>query len=160
MCAIRRVVAAVLVPWAIVSMAACGGDAAPSRPALALSMASPVEGRADICGSCSDVPATVVVETSVAVSDPSGPGGVVEALTTIVMNRSRALEVARNVRPNADFAFPATNVPAGGRLTLEAGVVAPLPPPRDEMAVTVHVRLTDGREASATAPLHVVFPAP
>lgn len=110
------------------------------------------------CASCPDAP-TLVIDVPVTISDPMGSGGVLAEVTLVALNRSRSLELARNTRPNDEYAFPDTSVPAGGQLVVRAGLVAPLPPPRDEISVTVHVRLTDGREASATAPLQLVVPS-
>ena len=138
--------------------AACTGDAGPSRAVLELSMSSTVEGRLVACETCEDGP-VVVVEVPATLSDPSGPGGVVARVTAVVVNRSRSVEVARNVRPNADQGLIATTLPASGQRVVQAGVVAPLPPPRDDLAVTVSVALTDGREATATARLVVASQA-
>jgi hypothetical protein len=151
--------AAGTVALGLASLTACTTETAPSRPPIAVTVPSPAEARADSCAECPDSSPTIVIDIPVTVSDVAGPGGVVAQVTTIVLNRSRGLEIARNVRPNADYAFPDSSLPVGGQLSLRAGVVAPLPPPRDEMALTVHVRLTDGRDASATVPLHVVFPS-
>jgi hypothetical protein len=147
-----RPVAPLLVSVMVALGAACAGDAAPSRPSLVLSMASTVDGRLVTCESCQSGP-IVVVDVPVTLSDPGGPGGVVAQVTALVMNRSRSLEVARNVRPNADEGLAAADLPPRGQLRLQAGVVAPLPPPRDELAVTVSVTLTDGRQATASARL-------
>lgn len=144
----------------LVSLGACSSQTSPSRPAIAVSLPAAVEGRYVACATCAEPTVTVVLEFPVTVSDPNGPGGTVERLTTILMNRTRAAEVGRNVRPNADYAFPSTALPAAGQLTLQAGLVVPPPPPRDDLAVTVQVRLTDGREASATGPLAVLPASP
>ena len=42
------------------------------------------------------------------------------------------------------------------RVTVESGIGFPAPPQRDSLTLTVIVRMTDGREASATTPLVVV----
>ncbi len=68
----------------------------------------------------------------------------------------RGIEIARNVRPNGHVGLSASAVPAGGRVTVDSGIGFPAPPPRDSLTVTGIVRLTDGREASASAPLVVV----
>lgn len=137
---------------------ACGDDGpSPSPAPLALALPAAVEGRLVSCATC-DPTLTVVLEFPVTVLDTQGPGGTIERLETIVMNRSRGLEIGRNVRPNASYAFPDPSVPPRGQRVVEAGLVFGPPPPRDEIAVTVQVRLTDGRAASATAPVTVVAP--
>ena len=152
----RSVAAVAALGLAIV--AGCSSEAKPTPPPIAVSLASPVEGRVVSCASCSGVP-TLVIEVPVTVGDPMGSGGVLAEVTLVALNRSRGGELARNTRPNGQYAFPDTSVPAGGQLVVLAGLVAPLPPPRDEISVTVHVRLTDGREGSAAAPLQLVVPS-
>jgi hypothetical protein len=152
----RSVAAAAALGVAILS--GCSSEAKPTPPPIAVSLASPVEGRVVSCASCPDVP-TLVIDVPVTISDPMGTGGVLAEVTLVALNRSRGGELARNTRPNAEYAFPDASVPAGGQLVVRAGLVAPLPPPRDEISVTVLVRLTDGREASAAAPLQLVVPS-
>ncbi len=140
--------------------AACGDGrpAAPSTPALALALPATVEGRAVNCPACAEPSTTVVVEFPVVLGDPSGPGGTLSRVSTRIVNRSRALDVAENVRPNAAAGLGPAALPPGGRITVEAGVVfGPPPPPRDEMAVVVSVQLSDGRHASGSAPLAVTY---
>jgi hypothetical protein len=139
-------------------LAACSDEVAPSPPPIAVTLPSPAEGRLVACATCQEPSVTLVVELPVTVRDASGPGGAVERLTTILTNRSRDVEVGRNVRPNASYAFPSSTLPAGGQLVLQAGLTTAPPPPRDELILTVHVRLTDGREAQVSAPL-VTLPA-
>ena len=110
------------------------------------------------CTTCQEPSTSLVIDLPATVRDQSGPGGTVERLTTILTNRSRDVEIGRNVRPNAGYAFPSTTLPAGGQLVLQAGLTTAPPPPRDEVILTVHVRLTDGRESQASAPL-VTLPA-
>jgi hypothetical protein len=126
-------------------------DAPPSSPsrALTLAFADPVLARLVAGDDAAAVYA--VAEFDVVVGDPLGPGGVVRSVETRIVNRSRTTEVARNARPNSDFAYPNTAVPAGGSLTLPAGVVYPLPPPRDDVQVVVTVMLTDGRRVEQAA---------
>ena len=78
-------------------------------------------------------------------------------LDTRVINQSRGMEIARNVRPNGDVGLSASAVPAGGQVTVDSGIGFPAPPPRDSLTVTVTIRMTDGREASASAALVVVI---
>jgi hypothetical protein len=139
---------------------ACGGEGPePTPPPLTLVLPATVEGRLVACGTCADPTPRVVAEFPVGVSDAQGPGGSIDRLETIVMNRSRGLEVGRNVRPNADYAFPDSTVPARGQLVVQAGIVFGPPPPRDEIVVTVRVHLTDDRQASSTVPLAIVVAA-
>lgn len=139
-------------------LAACSDEVAPSPPPITVTLPSPAEGRLVACTSCQEPSTTLVIELPVTVRDQSGPGRTVERLTTILANRSRDVEVGRNVRPNASYAFLSSTVPAGGQLVVQAGLTTVPPPPRDELILTVHVRLTDGREAQVSAPL-VTLPA-
>jgi hypothetical protein len=133
---------------------ACGGDSTdPSPPPVTIGMPASVEGRLVTCDSCAEPTVTVIVEFDVVVRDPLGPGGTLQRLETVVTNRSRASEVARNARPNASFTFPDRTIPPRGQLTVQAGVGFAPPPPRDEIVVGVEVTLTDGRTASASSPL-------
>lgn len=142
-------------------LAACSSErAAPSPPPIVLTLPAVVQGQIVSCAGCQEPSVSVVIAFAVTIGDPNGSGGTLERLTTVVMNRSRGIEAARNVRPNADYAFPSIDLPAGGQLVVQAGAVSTVPPPRDEMAVTVVVRLTDGREASASASLAVVAFSP
>ena len=149
---------AALVTTFLIGLAACSNDVAPSPPPITLTLPSPAEGRLLSCAICADPSITLVIELPVTVRDAMGPGGNVERLTTILTNRSRDLEIGRNIRPNSSYAFPSTTLPAGGQLALQAGLTTAPPPPRDELLLTVQVRLTDGREAQVSAPL-VTLPA-
>jgi hypothetical protein len=139
-------------------LAACSDEAGPSPPPITLTLPSPAEGRLVACTACQEPSTTLVIELPVAVRDAMGPGGTVERLTTILTNRSRDIEIGRNIRPNSSHAFPSTTLPSGGQLVLQAGLTTSPPPPRDELILTVQVRLTDGREVQASAPL-VTLPA-
>lgn len=155
----RRLATPLLWALLLTTTWACG-DAGPGpTPPLMLVLPATVEGRMATCTGCTDPTPTVVLEFPVTILDPQGSGGTIERLETIVMNRSRGLEVARNVRPNADYAFPDSSVPAHGQLVVQAGIVFGPPPPRDEIVVAVRVRLTDQREASSTVPLTIVVAA-
>jgi hypothetical protein len=98
----------------------------------------------------------VIVVVPVTIQNPDG-AGTLATVETRVVNRSRFMELARNVRPNKDFSYPDRHVPAAGTLVVEAGAGFGLPPPRDEIVATVIVRLTDGREAAASAQVAIVF---
>jgi len=142
------------------SGAACGdgNPAAPSVPALTLALPASVEGRVVVCATCAEPQMTVVVEFPVTIGDPSGPGGTLSRLSTRIVNRSRAIDVAENVRPNGAVELSPADLRPGGEITLEAGVVfGPPPPPRDEVAVVVSVRLSDGRQVSGSAPFAVTY---
>ena len=114
---------------------------------LTLAFTDPVAARLVTCSPCADPTPRVVLEFPVTVADAAGPGGSVQSLEVRVTDRSRGSEVARNVRPNADFALPETSIAPRGSLILPAGLVFPPQPPRDELQVTVIVTLTDGRRA-------------
>ena len=149
----RLVVAGVLAVTA-----ACGDRPAPgpSLPPLSIAVPAQVEGHLTTCTTCSDGP-TVVVQFAVTVVDATGPGGTLDTLDTRVINQSRGTEIAHNVRPNGDVGLSASAVPAGGQVSVDSGIGFPAPPPRDSLAVTVTIRMTDGREASASAALVVVI---
>lgn len=54
------------------------------------------------------------------------------------------------MRPNVNYSYRETRVPAGGALTLQAGLVyEPLPPPRDEVYLVVIVTFRDGTSVRA-----------
>jgi hypothetical protein len=112
-----------------------------------------IEGHYASCDTCSD-PA-VVANFTVTVSDTSGPGGTVATLEMRVVNTSRGVEVARNTRPNSDVGLSPSALPAGGEVRIDAGIGFPPPPPRDALALVATARLTDGREATASAPLTI-----
>jgi hypothetical protein len=156
---LRRLAAGLLVAAAAT---ACGNDtgAGPSRAGLTLALPDPLEGRIVTCEGCQEPTTTVVIEALVTIGDPQGAGATLERVETVVVNVSRGTEVVRNVRPNASYAFPSTSIPAGGTLRVHAGAVLPLPPPRDEIRVTVIARASDGRTTTASAPLSVAAAAP
>lgn len=110
-----------------------------------------------VCPGCADPGVYATAEFPVTLQSLDARGGNVESVETAVINRSRFLTLVRNVRPNADFGYPDASLPARGALVLAAGAVFPLPPPRDDIVARVLVRMTDGREVSATAPV-VVLP--
>lgn len=133
-----------------VIVACSRSPASASPPPLVLTYATPVT--ATLVGD------TFVAEFPVTLSDPRGSGGTIAYLETIVFNQSRKLEVQRNRRPNASFALPVATLPAGRSITLPAGVAYAPPPPRDQIIISVTVRLTDGREASHRALLLSPYP--
>jgi hypothetical protein len=135
----------------------CGeSPTGPDAPSLVILLPAAVQAQMVACPGCSDPSVVATAEFPVTVRSLDAHGGVVESLETAVVNRSRLLPLVRNVRPNSDFGYPDTSLPARGALVLAAGAVFPLPPPRDEIVVRVLVRLTDGREVSATAPVVVI----
>jgi hypothetical protein len=141
---------------ALVATAACGDSPeGPSPAPLVLTMPAAVEGRYSTCQTCAD-PVAVVVSFPVTVSDASGPGGTIATLETRVMDTSRGVEVARNTRPNGSVGLSPSALPARGQVTIEAGIGFPPPPPRDSLTVIATATLTDGRQASASAPLTIV----
>jgi hypothetical protein len=141
---------------ALVVTAACGDSPeSPSPAPLVLTMPAAVEGRYSTCQTCAD-PVAVVVTFAVTVTDASGPGGTIATLETRVMDTSRGVEVARNTRPNGSVGLSPSALPARGQVTIEAGIGFPPPPPRDSLTVIATATLTDGRQASASAPLTIV----
>ena len=133
--------------------AACGNEmrtTAPT-PSLVLTFAEPVVARVVAAPSGVTAEPHLVTGFPVTIADPAGPGGTLASVTLVVRNVSRAMEAGRNVRPNADFAYPVTTIPPRGSLSVEAGISFPLSPPRDELEVAVSVALTDGRMVTRTA---------
>ena len=140
---------------ALVVTAGCDSPEGPSPAPLVLTMPTAVEGRYSTCQTCAD-PVAVVVDFPVTVSDASGPGGTIATLETRVMDTSRGVEIARNTRPNGDVGLSPSALPARGQVTIEAGIGFPPPPPRDALTIIATATLTDGRQASASAPLTIV----
>ena len=140
----------------LLALASCGGSPSkPSLPGITLGVSATITGKYVACSTC-DPPLVVSTEFPVVVGDPDGPGGTVRQVEVVAVETSRGTEIARNIRPNADFVYPVTAVPKAGSLTLAAGVViSPAPPPRDSVNVTVTVRLEDGRASTASAALAV-----
>lgn len=145
-----------------IATSACGdGPAAPS-PALVASFATPVTGQLVSCATCGEGPAQwIAVEFPVTIANPSDRAGMLATLEARIVNRSRAgAELGRNLRPNAGHSYPDRHLPAGGRLTVDAGLVFfPVPPPRDHLAVEVTVTLTDGRSTRQVGALVVAVSA-
>jgi hypothetical protein len=128
----------------------------PASAALTLTFSEPVSARLVACATCTLPPfLSVVAEFPVTIGDPAGPGGAVQTVETRVVNRSRGSDAGTNTRPNADFTYPNTALPARGSLTLGAGLVFDMQPPRDELQVVVRVLLTDGRAAERTSAIVV-----
>lgn len=153
----RRTCAAVAIAIVAVSMSGgCGNDHIGPTPldgGISLLFEDPVV--AHFVASTG----VFIAEFPVSVVDETGRGGQLLYLETIVYNRSRNLVIARNQRPNDTYGFPQSSLPARGQLTVDAGIGFAPPPPRDEIAITVRVRLTDGREAEHTASLRQVYPS-
>jgi hypothetical protein len=144
----------------VAMLAGCGGTPArPSLPGITLQVDDPITARSVACATC-EVALVVVAEFPVTVGDPNGPGGVLARIEVVATDESRSTEVGRNVRPNADVAYPVRDVPAGATLTVPAGIViGPAPPPRDSLSVTILARLEDGRASTRTVPLVVAAAA-
>lgn len=105
------------------------------------------------CDFCTD-PVTAVVQVPVTITNVGNRDLRVESVEARVVNQTRQTVIASNTRPNVDFPYPHTDVPANGSLTLEAGVVYhPLPPPRDEIRLVVLVTFHDGTSAHGQARL-------
>lgn len=129
----------------IAALGACDETApTPVQPRLVLEAPDPVVAR------FVQSTGVLVAEFPVSVSDPQGSGGTLDFVEAVVLNRTRGTVVMRNRRPNASYRFSDRSVPAGGRLTVEAGVAFPPPPPRDEIVLTVRAGLTNGREVQRT----------
>ena len=136
---------------AILLLAAAAACDSPIRPseAFTVTFAAPVAARRVVCPACTVEPREwAVAEFPVTMADASNRGGTVASIEARVTNRSRGIELGRGVRPNSDYAYPDTRLPAGGALVVEAGVVFfPVPPAGDDVRIEVIATLTDGRVA-------------
>jgi hypothetical protein len=94
-------------------------------------------------------------EFDVSVGAASGSGGTRATVEAVVRNASRGGELGRNIRPNADQGLDVRTLPASGTVIVPMGVVFDVPPPRDQVELTVTVTATDGRVGSVTTPLLV-----
>lgn len=152
----RRTVSSAAVFLFVLVVGACSAsrETGPSPVLIAVSIPEPVRYRIETCATCND-PLMAVAAFAVTISDPLRQGGTVAAVETRVYNRSRAIELAQNTRPNATVGYDDATVPRDGTLQLEAGVVFPVPPTRDEVIVTVTVRMSSGREGIDTARLEM-----
>jgi hypothetical protein len=134
----------------------CSSPARPSVRGLTLALPASVQARYVTCATCG--PAIwLFAEFPVVVGDPDGAGGTLATVETTAVNTTRGGALAHNTRPNADYAYTRTTVPAGGTLEVLAGIViAPPPPPRDAVSINVLVTLADGRKSVGSSPLTVV----
>jgi hypothetical protein len=117
----------------------------PEAATITLTLPSEVTGRIVVCDSCVLASAPSAVATAnLTLANHGRTSHEVGAVETVVANHTRMTILASNRRPNADVGLTASSIPAGGSLTLEAGVVYPVPPPRDDIQLLVIVSLTDG----------------
>lgn len=135
--------------------AACGGSPTASGRPPAVSMVAQVSASTVTCDTCTEGPFIwAVAAAPVTITNPGSRAIALSTVETRAFNHTRASVIATNVRPNLDFTYPDTTVPAGGSLTLEAAVVYhPLPPPADDIRLVVIVTFSDGRTARAEAQL-------
>lgn len=131
---------------ALLVTAGCSDAPTKPSPTVTLSFATPVVATIVACDSCAEGPTIwATAEFPVTLTNPASADRTLVTLTTRVVNRTRGGEIARNVRPNETHAYPDVRIPAGGTLTLDAGIVYfPLPPPRDDVVVEVIAELQDG----------------
>ena len=69
----------------------------------------------------------------------------------VVRDVSRGVDLGSNRIPNGSVGLPNGVVPSSGTLPVPMGITFDIPPPQDDVRLTVTVTLTDGRRASATA---------
>lgn len=144
---------AMIVALATICAVACGGvsPSSPSNAALRLSFPDAPTARLVACDGCTEPPYTwMVLEFDVGITDLSGQGGVLATIEAVVRNVSRNTELGRNRRPNADVGIGDATLAPAATLRVPIGVVFDVPPPRDEVQVTVTVTLTDGRVGRGT----------
>ena len=145
---------ALVVAAQLFAVAACDSPARPqSQPAVAL--APSVTGAIVSCYCTTDGPTVwATVAAPVIVTNPGTSSVRVASVEARAFNQTRKTLISSTVRPNTDFAYPEEEVPAGGSLTLEAGLVYhPLPSPQDDVRFVVVVTFRDGSTARAEARL-------
>jgi hypothetical protein len=155
-CTAHRTGAAIVMAIVAASMSgACGNDhmgPTPVAGGIRLVFDDPVVAQ------FVQVTGVFVAEFPVTIVDETGRGGQLLFLETMVYNRSRNILMATNQRPNGTYGFPQQSLPARGELNVYAGIGFAPPPPRDEIVITVRVRLTDGRETERAASVRQVYP--
>lgn len=132
-------------------LAACRSGPASPNAGLTLVLPDGVTGRIVTCTVCATEPsAWGVVEQDVTIVNQSTRDRDVATVEARAFNRTRGALISANTRPNVDYSYPDASVPAGGALTLQAGLVyQPLPPPRDDVRLIVIVTFRDGTSARA-----------
>jgi len=106
-------------------------------------LAAGVQARQVNCTTCQQPPFSWdTADFQVSVSDPTGRGGTVSSVDAVVRNMTRGGELGRNRIPNTTTGISNTVVPASGVLTIPMGIVFEIPPPRDDVQMTVTVTLT------------------
>ena len=123
---------------------------------IGLTLPAIVQAQIVNCLTCATEPKQwISAEFPVTLTNVSNSAAPIASITVVVSNRTRGnAEIGRNVRPNADRPIVDPPVPANAQATVQAAVVYfPIPPPRDEIVVTVTVAFTDGRRATETAPI-------
>jgi hypothetical protein len=138
----------------VVMAMACGESNAPQAPSaqLAASLPPTVSSRLVTCNTCIQPPFSwQTADFTVVVSDPSGRGGTVALVEAVVRDVSLGVDLGSNRIPNGNVGLPNGVVPNSGTLAVPMGITFDIPPPQDDVRMTVTVTLTDGRRASATA---------
>ena len=132
-------------------VAACGSGPAAPNAGVALVLPDGVTGRIVTCTTCTTEPsAWGVVEQDVTIVNRSTRDRDVATVEARAFNSTRGALISANTRPNVNHSYPDTRVPAGGALTLQAGLVyEPLPPPGDEVHLVVIVTFRDGTSVRA-----------
>jgi len=135
----------------MMSTAACADS--PPSPSIQLTVSLPagVPSRTVTCGTCTQPPFSwQTAEFSIDVADPSGRGGTVSSVEAVVRSVTRGVDLGSNRIPNASVGLPNASLNGSGTLTVPMGITFDIPPPRDDVQMTVTVTLTDGRRATAT----------
>ena len=125
----------------------------PESPTISLALPLEVTGAIVPCDTCESPTASAVATTEIILSNRGSSSHRVVTVDTIVVNQTRRTVLASNRRPNADVVYAESEVPPGGSLTLEAGVVYPMPPPRDDIQFLVVVTISDGTKVQQQARL-------
>lgn len=132
-------------------LGACGSGPASPNAGITLVLPDGVTGRIVTCTICTTEPAAWgVVEQDVTIVNRSARDRDVATVEARAFNQTRGALISANTRPNVNYSYRETRVPAGGALTLQAGLVyEPLPPPRDDVHLIVIVTFRDGTSVRA-----------
>jgi hypothetical protein len=135
-------------------LAACGSGPTSPNAGITLVLPDGITGRIVTCATCTDPTVWAVVEQDVSIVNQSTRDRDVATVEARAFNHTRGTLISTNTRPNVDDSYSDTRVPAGGTLTLQAGLVYhPLPPPRDEVHLIVVVTFRDGTSVRGQTPL-------
>lgn len=150
---IRRAIFGIALLTQTLVLAACGSGPAAPNAGVTLVLPDGITGRIVTCATCTDPAVWAVVEQDVSIVNRSTRDRQVATVEARAFNHTRGTLIKANTRPNVDYVYPDTWVPAGGMLTLQAGLVYHPPPPGDEVYFIVIVTFRDGTSVRGQTPL-------